>query len=56
LYSANYTEAIRATDVLVQPRIPFMSHIPSLRGLADMICAGEKSALVALRNLSSKAA
>lgn len=45
LYAKNYSQALAATDVLVQPRIPLAGYLPGLRGLASMMSAGEMSTL-----------
>jgi len=55
IYPSHYHSAIRKTDVLIHPRVPFAGYLPGPEAVERMISAGADAARLALQRFTAQA-
>jgi len=55
-YPSHYHSAVRNTDILIHPRVPFAGYLPGPLAIDRMISAGENAASLALDRFAAQAA
>lgn len=56
VYPSHYLEALRLTDLLVQPDIPKSGYVPGVKAVERLIEAGERATIEALEATAKRAA
>ena len=55
-YPAHYHSAVRITDLLIHPRVPFAGYLPGPQAIERMIWVGEHATRLALSRFTAQAA
>lgn len=55
-YPSHYHSAVRATDLIIHPRVPFAGYLPGPGAVERMISAGADAAWLALHRFAAQAA